>query len=92
MRIVIDKPKFFEALFHAVFTIGGVLVFFHLFKGIGLRTMLGGLAGGIGFLVVWYGTDLLRAYWRLETIGMVPRKKASSSPSETKSVIISSYE
>jgi len=64
MRIVIDKPKFFEALFHAVFTLGAALVFFHLYKGIGLRTMLAGLAGGIGFLAVWYGTDLLRACLR----------------------------
>ncbi len=61
MRIIIDKPKLFEALFHAVFTLGAVLVFFHFYHGIGLRAMLAGLAGGIGFLVVWYGTDLLRA-------------------------------
>ena len=64
MRIIIDKPKFLEALFHAVFTLGVVLLFLHLYRGIGVLTMLAGLAGGGGFLVVWHGTDLLRAYWR----------------------------
>ncbi len=64
MRIIIDKPKFFEALFHAVFTLGGVLVFFHLYYGTGLLTMLAMIAGGAGFLLVWYGVDLLCVYWR----------------------------
>jgi len=63
MRIIIDKPKFFEALFHAVFTLGGVLVFFNLYYGSGARTMLAMTAGGAGFLLVYYGVDLLRAYW-----------------------------